>query len=204
MPFHLSVSRLRAFSLIEAIIVLAILALVLGGIWAAYKSTKQQYRLQATVEGLLQIVHTANASFGRSDFVGLANGTDLGAVFSAAQAIPKNWQTTNGIYAPISNGRRWVGQTYFYYQDYGHPHFDVLLMGLDKHLCFSMLRMMASRFKSVDTNDAAARGELMLIYIMPAVGGNTSITAFPYTPTGSECAEGDTNDIQFKFGFGRN
>lgn len=48
--------RRRGFSLIEAAIVLAVVGLVIGGIWAAVSTLREKYAVSQTVSGILSTV----------------------------------------------------------------------------------------------------------------------------------------------------
>ena len=87
----------RGFSLIEAAIVLAVVGLVLGGIWTAAAKFYEDYKVNNTVDGILMIVrNTQNLiNFATAETIG--NSQNITPTLIKARVFPKNWENGNAL-----------------------------------------------------------------------------------------------------------
>jgi len=196
-PSPASAPRQRAFSLIEAAIVLGIVGLVIGGIWTASTAVRNQQRLTKTVEGVYFIVSSIQNGMSRADAVALGNGVDISSTAIEAGWVPTDWVSGGRLYAPATNGLYWAGRVYLFNQDYGQPQFDFVISGLSKSLCTRLITAISGRSNSVGTQNYRVGG---LMYMSTSAGWSTQ--TFPHMANGSECAEPTT--LTMKFGYTRN
>jgi len=94
-----------AFSLIEVAIVLGVLALVIGGIWAAASSVSEKRKLADALSGLISISGRATSIFSRSAIAatpnsGAVGGADVAATLINASAIPAPWVRGTSVVDP--------------------------------------------------------------------------------------------------------
>jgi len=87
--------KTRGFSLIEAAIVLAIVGLVVGAIFVAMQSARENLKREQTLQGILQIIDHGRRLWGRDGNMptGLFYSNDNGntAVAIAAGMAPQDW-----------------------------------------------------------------------------------------------------------------
>lgn len=82
----------RGFSLIEASIVLAIVGLVIGGIWVAASEVKQRMQINEAVTGLLTIrENVRNLYNGKAFNVALWDSENISETLWVAGLMPRNW-----------------------------------------------------------------------------------------------------------------
>jgi len=95
-----SVRASRGFSLIEAAIVLGIVGLVIGGIWAASSALNRKWRIEQLLEGLSVVYQNA---------ITMHAGQDLSLTASSNPALtammaPSSWVQNGVAYAPGCSG----------------------------------------------------------------------------------------------------
>lgn len=88
---HLQLHLRRAFSLVEAAIVLAVVGLVIGGIWTAAATVTENHRINETAIGILSLGRSAQSLL-------LSGGFPTGANATAY------YSTQNSIMRAINNG----------------------------------------------------------------------------------------------------
>jgi type II secretory pathway pseudopilin PulG len=83
----------RGFNLIEAAIVLGIVGLVVGGIFAAASATYDNLKAQDTSKGIVQIVQNLKSVYSNNPAAAVVNDDSL----ATAGIIPKDWNPVNTI-----------------------------------------------------------------------------------------------------------
>lgn len=98
--------RLRAFSLIEAAIVLAIVGLVIGGLWAAASSAMNNLKIQQTREGIITTISNIRSLLPAS----MHTGSDITLQFNGfySDAInmglfPADWVKGTSAISPLGD-----------------------------------------------------------------------------------------------------
>jgi type II secretory pathway pseudopilin PulG len=92
----------RGFSLIEAAVILAVVGLVLGGIWVAAAAMYENYKVNKTVEGVfITARNIQNLISIRDAYVIGGGGVEITSTSLASGAFPKNWIDTNRIKSPF-------------------------------------------------------------------------------------------------------
>lgn len=97
----------RGFSLIEAAIVLAVVGLVLGGIWVAAAAMYENYKVNKTAEGILVTAKNLQNLIGTQTVGTLGNWSELLDVARDAGAVPKDWIYGSYVRPPIG-GELWI------------------------------------------------------------------------------------------------
>ena len=91
----------KAFSLIEAAIVLAVVGGVIGTIWTVSASFYEDYRVNKAVEGFHLIAMNLQKLLSISDRNTLAKPYSLNATLLGAEAVPKDWVYGSTINSPV-------------------------------------------------------------------------------------------------------
>lgn len=101
--------RTAGFNLVEAAIVLGIVGLVIGGIWAAYSQVTLNRQTSKLQQDILQI---NNGLWNLFKNIPMPAGTSLGAAAASGGILPGDWKW-NGIDSPLGavftseNGIEW-------------------------------------------------------------------------------------------------
>lgn len=112
-------NRPNAFSLIEAAIVLAVIGLVIGGIWTATDTVRLRNKTARTVENILTIVSKTRSLFPLTEYPSTdasANGITNAGI--AAGVIPKDWVAGNNFVTSYGVGTGATGLSLSYYLPY--------------------------------------------------------------------------------------
>jgi len=188
----------HAFSLIESVIVLALIGLVIGGVWAASNSLMKNITVNRTIAGMVQIISNVRAMYARSSetaTVALANptGMEMG-IFRGADGYVLS-PGGSRIASPL-RGTGTIVFVNYYPQSFTLPSGRVadnvirLQYGgrIRQEDCVSFVAGVTSRF--------SANGSLMEF---ASTSSPAAVTTFPYIPTASECNPGATMNFYFSF-----
>ncbi len=91
----------RGFSLVEAAIVLAVVGLVVAGIWIAAATMMENYRFNKTVEGIFTTASNIQNLISMRDGSSLPMHADLKQTLIASSAFPKDWVNGNLVKHPL-------------------------------------------------------------------------------------------------------
>jgi len=150
--------RRQAFSLIEAAIVLAIIGLVIGGIWVAAETLQRNRQRTQTLQDLLLVSQNVRQLFkGTAD--SLASNTSLTSALYRAGAVPKDW-TYDGTRLVRADGATLSVFTYT-------NRFSISLISNDSSLCIWIGK------RVTELNLAAAYN----VEVFNPVGGNAGANA---------------------------
>jgi len=166
-PSALSVRQ--GFSLIEAAIVLAVIGLVVGGIWLGAAAVRRSYMVQ----DVAKVIVLAGQEIYRTIPQSTAYGTVLTTTLVNMKVIPANWQ-------PFGNSYN------IYVAGSGSKRVDIQLLGLSRENCINIINAVAAQVKPNGNSFEAIRG----------VWHANAYIAFPLTPSTSYCTTA-TNDVTF-------
>jgi len=96
----------RAFSLIEAAIVLGIIGLVLGGIWVAASSVSRKMKQQRTIDGIYQVMEFIRTKVPRATQTADISKTELANFIRLTMKPPAGWDfntTGASLGTPLSS-----------------------------------------------------------------------------------------------------
>lgn len=123
-------SNRRGFSLVESAIVLAIVGLVIGGIWVASAAIYENYKVNKTVETMISLSDCINRKFPNYPSADIAaNGWQqyARAIFNAG-CYPKGFYLQYPTAPPNQNGHALVvGQDGEIYQVYAIAEWDLVV-----------------------------------------------------------------------------
>lgn len=97
-------SKRHGFSLVESAIVLAVVGLVLGGIWVASTAVIQRYRVNETASGIVKVATEARQLFTYASYPTINKWDDVTSTIAAAGILPKNFECCSGHYAKTPMG----------------------------------------------------------------------------------------------------
>ena len=120
------------FSLVEAAIVLGVIGVIIGGIWAAASYLDQSFKMQRMASGLSLATENGLRIFGRQS----ASGTWTNATASAISAglFPADWIQGNSIKHPFG-GDVLVGIK---------ADFQIQLYGMNEQICRNIVKWVAT------------------------------------------------------------
>lgn len=192
--------RRRGFSLIEAAIVLAVVGLVIGGIWVSAAKVMEDWRTMETINGIISIKSGVQKLISIKDSETLGNVYYLGYLVGSAIEMPTGWEKRSGNYfkTSISNPISLTTKT-------NPTGFNFAFLGVKKADCIKIVsRISALQAPSGSYNSGIGLG---LIKVFDMDGGGImkiSTTTFPVTPTQAEGACVDrNNEVQLFFGYTR-
>lgn len=180
-------TKRRAFSLIEAAIVLGVVGLVIGGIWVAAKAVTENRKITATYSGMLMIQKNilqvydqkpppATATLDRSAGwqMGLFNGTEgFSYEDNSTATLQKTW-------TPLGNGKAVYIVIQYLQTGEINLHLHGNATSPTAHECIKLVSSIsrANNLKSITI-------------------GMLQITSFPFMPTVAQCTA--TYGITFLF-----
>lgn len=179
----------RAFSLIEAAIVLGIVGLVIAGIWTAASALNENYKVRQTSEDIIFIVHNVQNNFTRADSDAMGTGQSLVPIALAAGWLPPTW-VKNGMMSPP------FSSTYNYIINWtGPPRFQIGFVGVPRTVCIKMIRNITGRFNALNSGYTLGSNTGGLADV---TGNGNQTGTFPIADASIYCA----NPSQFYFTFG--
>jgi len=128
----------RAFSLIEAAIVLGVVGLVIGGLWIAAASVNENRRMQELLTGSAQIIANMQAQYRNVDMAAQIAATaychDDPSIFR--NVVGFKWNSMYDIQDP------WGKPIACYFETFG---FSIIYYELDKAACVRMVTYLGGR-----------------------------------------------------------
>lgn len=183
----------KGFSLVEAAIVLAVVGLVVGGIWYAAANVMENYRVNKTVADLQLIVRNVQGLISFRDSEAIGNGITLINLLSSAGKIPQGWPLV-GSY--IENP--YYGHTTIINQTSGaFPLFYIVFLNVPSAACEKIIIKVASLA-------ATAHGGNDTLYTLEVNYPSFVKLTFPITMNEAQTACSlAQNIIGFKFSYTR-
>lgn len=189
-------SRNKAFSLVEAAIVLGVVGLVIGGIWVAASSTMDKFKRDNLISGLLQLVVNARNIIPASMADSTWKTIDMITTGIAPSSLLGNCTTDGGGWGQDGicnsyNGSYGLGVAPVGSVSYNAPNGALMLTvtNIPQAACIDLL----TRVSSKGSNDLLNAGN-------PA--GTNKTSSFPIPPNTPICSS-SSNDIYLFFNFAR-
>lgn len=185
-------STRTGFNLIEAAIVLAIVGLVIGGIWVAAAQISFHNRMNNLHQGMLQVVQNMTAILQPGNYPTWSGGQNGGLVDMAvaAKAAPGDWQAVNGSFVtPDGTTIGMLTQCWGTFPSVTCPVINLLVVVDSKNFDAASCTWLARRFLSMAKNQNVVR-RLQL--------GNPTVLYDPPVSSDVTCAA-TTNTMQIMF-----
>jgi len=182
--------KARGFTLTEIAIVLGIIGLILGAVWAAASSVYLNMRVSTTSQQLLQIAQGVKSLYATTSDMGAA-GAVTNAALAAAGAIPSDLvKVTAGVYS-INNNAFGGAITV---TNVDATNYTVEFAGVPKQACAKMLVSNAgtANTSGIDGWNAGAAS--------PAAKNATASATV--TAANTACADATSNFVKFWFKIG--
>lgn len=187
----------RAFSLIEAVIVLSIVAMVLGGIWAAASTVRENLTINETMTGILTTAENIRTTLSAGDAANLpiinpgAGGyRDLTVLCTDGGAAPRTW-IKSSLLMQDTEGSRFTCTL-----NQSATEIQLSLYSLSRSRCVKLTTAISGRFKN--------NTYLTNMVVTGSDGTNHFYSAFPLNASGTQCSWNTPLRIDFKFSFARN
>ena len=181
-------SKRHGFSLVESAIVLAVVGLVLGGIWIASAAMHENYKVNKTVDGLVFIIQNTQKIISVRDsealgFYGLTN------TLIAAGAFPKDWVQGNTVKDLFNDDIGVVNYT-------GPARFDLYMNGVPRSACIKIVVKVTSL--AADTGTSTIVGSVAINSSSIEFSANASVS-----PDAAAASCVDSNYIRFIVAYSR-
>ena len=186
----------RGFSLIESAIVLAVVGLIIGGIWVASAATMQSMKITDTINGVLYISKSVQMLVSYSNASRLADNAVLDSMIIGAQGFPANWVTGNTIKHPFGSQLTVVSRN-----DGGPMRFRVDLAKISAASCITLVMRMTGIAR--DRNRVGDRTDISLAYVAVNWPSPTlDTTTFPVSlGTATAACNVASNSVGFGFAY---
>lgn len=188
---HIPLSKKSGFSLIEAAIVLAIIGLVIGGIWIAAAKVTEERLITKTIADIILTVKNVQGLMSRSTADAIGD-TYIHPTIRNAGGFPADWINGSVIRDPFGG----VVTLRSIPNGINTARFDFTITAVPPAACLRLLAAISSHFPSHAFADNQAGG-LMLMQVTQT---SWSSYLFPYTPNGSECVS-TGNTMVFTFAY---
>lgn len=202
----------RGFSLVEAAIVLAVVGLVLGGIWVAAAAMYENYKVNKTVQDIFFIASNIQNSISIKDANTLLSLTSINSLLIASKAVPSDWIKNENLETPYGTNFKVLSIPD---GGFGMPaRFNMVLYNIKKSSCIGLLtRISADAYMARKTAIGSANALSTLGFV--AVSPNNSVDdgawnwyaaniSSQITPsTASNACSVDKNRVTFTFGYTR-
>lgn len=179
----------KAFNLIEAAIVLAVVGGVIGGIWTVSAAVYENYKVEKTVEGIFTTARNIQNLISMNDTNGFVINQDINNTIIGADLIPKDWINGASLYTPMGNGL-------VVYAKVSPPDtFVIKTQNMTKSGCIKLMVKTTSREANKSGN---ARD---LVWVNTKNPDQYPGAAFPITPdqAASYCVDGITVQFYFRY-----
>lgn len=186
----------RGFSLIESAIVLAVVGLVIGGIWAAAASMSENWKVEETIRGIFSTVKNIQRNVSINDGLTIGGGgVDITSTIIAMGGFPANWIQNGQIQTPLNGSIR--VQNYVGGND---SRFDFVVTGAPRSACIKLAVRISTLAAQVQSQGIGSyKDTLGNIYVNATL--NTSV--FPVTAAQAAAACTTTNNMYLTFGYSR-
>lgn len=136
----MSNSSRTGFNLIEAAIVLAVIGLVIGGIWVAAAAVQDNLRIRRTADGVLMMASRGQSLIPLSEGTGSWN--DITTEAKAMGIVPPDWITASSTKNPLG------GTVMVALGSGATPVLELYIKGLTESTCRELLSQLSSSNQS--------------------------------------------------------
>lgn len=190
--------RYAGFSLVEAAIVLAIVGIVIGGIWAAAAQVRVAHRVDIISDTIFVAAQGIQNGISISDSIsiggGSTTGVDISGTVSAMGVFPTDWVSGGNIRSPYNNP---VQISNFA----SAPRFDIVVRNLTAKDCTQVIVRISKIAASAGSSGTGANSRTTLGYVSVNGSSNYNTTTFPI-PLAQAATACNTSSNQAVFTFG--
>ena len=165
----------KGYSLIEAVIVLALVALVVAAVWGAAASARKNRSSAATVAGIISISAAVKADLYSQKMV--FSGQQIGSLAINMGIIPRDWIYGSALRPPMGGTMTVWG--------WGTGIVTLQFGSLSKDACISFLMALSGRWDSVKTSISAVWDNSLSAWV-----------TFPIPITNSYCPTASSNQLE--------
>ncbi len=203
-------SRRHGFSLVESAIVLAVVGLVLGGIWVAASAVIDNYRIKRIAEGLILAGNNLQNNLSQRDVSYLVDtqGNVNGYVFIidyciSSKVFPDDFYSGNKIVLPffsathalwsVANG----GDISCYLVNISGYKIEIDVATVTKDICLKLTSYISTKY-----HDNSSLSEIVVAGIDNVPVGSwlgTNYTNWPLSPSGNQCNAQFPAHIRLRF-----
>lgn len=188
----------RAFSLIEAAIVLAVVGLVIGGIWVAAAAMYENYKVNKTVEGVLTIAKNVQNLISIRDAEMIsAVEIDITSYVMKAGVFPKDWEDSGSAKSPFGGGVSVSSNP-------SQSRLGINLSSIPRSACIKFTVRVSSIGSLAGSRGSGQINRTTLGYMNINYHPNWYTTVFPVSPQTAQTACNQSSNIIFlAFGYTR-
>ncbi len=189
----------KGFNLIEAAIVLAIIGLVIGGIWVAAAAANENQRLNKATADIEIAVKNIQNLISISDSITLGDSYNLNATTRDAGVYPEDWINGTSITHPFGGSVSIVNYT----SAGAAPRFDFVLFSVPMAPCIKLVVKISAMGAMAGSNGTGSSSRAGLGYM--SVNYPSWMTGtFPVSiATATAACTTNSNKVALTFGYTR-
>ena len=187
----------KAFSLIEAAFVLAVVGVVIGTIWVSAANMYESYKVNKTAEEVLMTARNIQNLISIRDAEAIGYLTVLTSELQKAGVFPKSWESESIVKNPFGGS---VLVQNFVPSD---PRFDFRINGIPRSACIKLVVKISSIGLMAGASGSGRKEHSSLDYIQTNYP-YWSTTTFPVSlDTARTACNLSSNQVIFTFGYTR-
>lgn len=188
----------RGFNLIESAIILAVIGLVIGGIWAASTGFYEDHKVSKTIQDIDVAARNIQNIISISDSANIGNGTGITALVRDSGAFPAGWVKGSSIKNPFGGN---VSLSNYYGATYNN--FNIQLFGIPRSACIKLIVKISSVRDMAETQKV--RGAWTRIQANVTFPPSSDFSTFPISTSSADtaCHQEEDNSIYIYYGYNR-
>ena len=188
----------KGFSLIEAAIVLGVVGLVIGGIWVAAATVREEWKISRLFGDIQLIVNKAQNLISSADSRSIGS-VNITSQLQSANVFPGDWSVFSAAWVKSSFGD--------YFQIINSSggateRFIIRSSGVKLAICIKLTTRISAAANAIGAGGYYSTTSLQSVTITNSGGGSSSWSTFPISVSSAKGACSATNNtVDFYFGY---